>query len=238
MAGTKVAYSAEGVEFIGTVFTPAGSGPAPGVLVAHESPGITQHTLDAAERLAGLGFVALTVDYQGGGVPLTDRDEMMRRYAWFMADPGHIRARLRTAMDTLLAQPRVDPGRIAAVGYCYGGTAVLELARAGADLKAVVGFHSGLQTARPQDAAAIKAKVLVQIGADDPVIPAEQRIAFEQEMTAGGVDWRMQVFGMTGHSFTNPEIDAYGLPGFSYQADSDRRSWAAMKDLFGEIGLL
>jgi dienelactone hydrolase len=141
-------------------------------------------------------------------------------------------------MDTLLAQSRVDPGRIAAVGYCYGGTAVLELARGGADLKAVVGFHSGLQTARPQDAAAIKAKVLVQIGADDPVIPAEQRIAFEQEMTAAGVDWRMQVFGKTGHSFTNPEIDAYGLPGFNYQADSDRRSWAAMKDLFGEVGLL
>jgi len=238
MAGTKVAYSAEGVEFIGTVFTPAGSGPAPGVLVAHESNGITQHTLDAAERLSQLGFVALTVDYQGGGISLTDRDEMMRRYAWFMADPSHIRTRLRTAMDTLLAQPRVDPARIAAVGYCYGGTAVLELARAGADLKAVVGFHSGLQTARPQDAAAIKAKVLVQIGADDPVIPPEQRIAFEREMTAAGVDWRMQVFGKTGHSFTNPEIDAYGLPGFSYQADSDRRSWATMKDLFGELGLL
>lgn len=238
MAGTKVAYSAEGVEFIGTVFTPAGSGPAPGVLVAHESPGITQHTLDAAERLAGLGFVALTVDYQGGGVPLTDREEMMRRFAWFMADPGHIRTRLQAAMATLLAQPRVDPGRMAAVGYCYGGTAVLELARAGADLRAVVGFHSGLQTARPQDASAIKAKVLVQIGADDPVIPAQQRADFEQEMTAGGVDWRMQVFGGTGHSFTNPEIDAYGLPGFSYHADSDRRSWAAMIDLFGEVGLL
>jgi len=238
MAGTKVAYSAEGVEFVGTVFMPAGSGLAPGVLVAHESPGITQHTLDAAERLAGLGFVALTVDYQGGGVPLTDRDEMMRRYAWFMADPMHIRTRLQTAMQTLLDQPRTDPARVAAVGYCYGGTAVLELARGGADLKAVVGFHSGLQTARPQDAAAIKAKVLVQIGADDPVIPPEQRTAFEQEMTAAGVDWRMVVYGATGHSFTNPEIDAYGLPGFSYQADSDRRSWAAMKDLFGEVGLL
>jgi dienelactone hydrolase len=238
MAGTKVAYSAEGVEFIGTVFAPAGSGPAPGVLVAHESPGITQHTLDAAGRLSQLGFVALAVDYQGGGVPVTDRDEMMRRYAWFMADPSHIRTRLQTALETLLAQPRVDPGRIAAVGYCYGGTAVLELARGGADLKAVVGFHSGLQTARPQDASAIRAKVLVQIGADDPVIPAEQRVAFEQEMTAGGVDWRMQVFGKTGHSFTNPEIDAYGLPGFAYQADSDRRAWTTMKDLFGEVGLL
>ena len=155
MAGTKVAYKAEGVEFVGTVFAPAGSGPAPGVLVAHESNGITRHTLDAAERLAGLGFVALTADYQGGGVSLTDRDEMMRRYAWFMADPSHIRTRLQTAMDVLKAQPRVDAGRIAAVGYCYGGTAVLELARSGADLKAVVGFHSGLQTARPQDAAAV-----------------------------------------------------------------------------------
>lgn len=238
MAGTKVAYSAEGVEFVGTVFLPTGSGPAPGVLVAHESPGVTRHTLDAAERLAGLGFVALTVDYQGGGVPLTDRHEMMRRYAWFMADPSHIRTRLQSALDTLLAQPRVDPARIAAVGYCYGGTAVLELARGGADLKAVAGFHSGLQTARPQDAANIKGKVLVQIGADDPVVLADQRVAFEQEMTAGGVDWRMQVFGNTGHSFTNPEIDAYGLPGFSYQADSDRRSWDAMKALFDEAGLL
>lgn len=238
MTGTKVAYSAEGVDFIGTVFVPLGSGPAPGVLVAHESNGITRHTLDAAERLAGLGFVALTVDYQGGGISLTDRDEMMRRYAWFMADPSHIRTRLEAARAVLLAQPRVDASRVAAVGYCYGGTAVLELARSGADLKAVVGFHSGLQTARPQDASAIRAKVLVQIGADDPVIPPDQRTAFEQEMTASGVDWRMVVYGNTGHSFTNPEIDAYGLPGFRYQAESDRRSWAAMKDLFAETGLL
>jgi dienelactone hydrolase len=238
MAGTTVAYSAEGVEFEGALFTPTGSGPAPAVLVAHESNGITRHTLDAAERLAGLGFVALAVDYQGGGVSLTDREEIMRRYAWFMADPSHIRTRLQAAQAVLLAQPRVDPSRIAAVGYCYGGTAVLELARSGADLKAVVGFHSGLQTARPQDAAAIRAKVLVQIGADDPVIPPEQRTAFEQEMTAGGVDWRMVVYGKTGHSFTNPEIDAYGLPGFRYHADSDRRSWAAMKDLFAETGLI
>jgi dienelactone hydrolase len=120
------------------------------------------------------------------------------------------------------------------VGYCYGGTAVLELARAGADLKAVVGFHSGLATARPQDASNIKAKVLVQVGADDPVIPAEQRQAFEREMTAGGVDWRMVTYGRTGHSFTNPEADGWGLPGFAYHADSDRRSWQAMRDLFTE----
>jgi len=238
MAGTKVAYSAEGVEFVGTVFMPAGSGPAPGALVAHESPGVTDHTLKAAERLAGLGFVAMTVDYQGGGQVLTDRDETMRRYAWFMADPSHIRTRLTAALEALKAQPRVDAGRIAALGYCYGGTAVLELARGGADLKAVVGFHSGLGTARPQDAAAIRGKVLVHIGADDPVVPPDQRVAFEREMTAAGVDWRLALYGRTGHSFTNPEADGWGMPGFKYQADSDRRAWASTVDLLGEAGLL
>jgi dienelactone hydrolase len=237
MAGTKVAYSADGVEFVGTVFAPTGSGPAPGVLVAHESPGITGHTLNAAERLAELGFVALATDYQGGGQVITDREEMMRRFAWFMADPSHIRARMTAALEALKAQPRVDAARLAAVGYCYGGTAALELARAGTDLKAVAGFHCGLDTARPQDAANIKATVLVQIGADDPVIPPEQRAAFETEMRAGGADWRMVVYGNTVHSFTNPEIDAYGLPGFAYQANSDRRSWAVMRDLFAEAGL-
>jgi len=238
MTGTKVAYSADGIEFVGTVFTPAGSGPAPGVLVAHESPGISQHTLDAAERLAGLGFVALATDYQGGGQFLTDRDEMMRRYAAFMADPSHIRARMAAALEALEAQPRVDADRLAAVGYCYGGTAALELARSGADLKAVVGFHSGLGTARPQDAAAIKGPVLVHIGADDPVIPPDQRAAFEAEMTAGGVDWRLVTYGRTGHSFTNPEASGWGMPGFAYEAASDRRSWASSVELFGEAGLL
>jgi len=238
MAGTKVAYSAEGIEFIGTLFTPAGSGAAPGVLVAHESPGITEHTLNAAARLAELGFVALATDYQGGGQVVTDREEMMRRYAVFMEDPAHIRSRMGAALAALSAQPRVDAGRLAVVGYCYGGTAALELARGGADVKAVVGFHSGLGTARPGDAGAIKGKVLVQIGADDPVIPPDQRAAFEQEMTAGGVDWRLALYGRTGHSFTNPEADTWGMPGFAYQGDSDRRSWALMRDLFAEIGLL
>lgn len=238
MSGTKVVYSAEGVEFVGTLFAPAGSGPAPGVLVAHESPGVTEHTLNAARKLAERGFVALATDYQGGGQVVTDRDEMMRRYAWFMEDPSHIRARLGAALAALKAQPRVDAARLAAVGYCYGGTAVLELARGGADLKAVVGFHSGLGTARPQDAGAIRGKVLVHIGADDPVIPPDQRQAFEQEMTAAGVDWRLITYGRTGHSFTNPEADTWGMPGFAYSAASDRLSWTSTVDLFGEAGLL
>lgn len=159
---------------------------------------------------------------------------MMRRYAAFMADPTGIRLRMAAALNVLTAHPGVDPGRVAVIGYCYGGTAALELARTGADLQAVVGFHSGLATVRPQDAANIKAKVLVCIGADDPVIPPEQRTAFAQEMTGAGVDWRLNLYGGTGHSFTNPEVDAYGMPGFAYNAQSHRRSWTAMLDLFGE----
>lgn len=238
MAGTKVAYSAEGIEFVGTVFTPAGSGPAPGVLVAHESPGVTEHTLDAARRLAEMGCVAMATDYQGGGQVVTDRDEMMRRFQRFMADPGSIRARMGAALEALKAQPRVDASRLAATGYCYGGAAALELARSGADLRCAVGYHSTLTTARPQDAGHIRCPVLVHIGADDPAVPVEQRTAFQEEMTAAGVDWRLVLYGKTAHSFTNPEADTWGMPGFAYSAMADRRSWAVTQDLFKEVGLL
>jgi dienelactone hydrolase len=207
----------------------------PGVLVAHESPGRTEHVHSAADRLAALGYVAFAVDYQGEGQVVSDRDEMMRRYAAFMADPTGIRLRMAAALQVLRGHPLVDTGRMAAIGYCYGGTASLELARAGAELKAVVGFHSGLGTARPQDAAAIRAKVLVCVGSADPVIPPEQRAAFEAEMTAAGVDWRLNLYGGAGHSFTNPAIDAMGMPGFRYDASADRRSWRAMLDLFDEV---
>jgi dienelactone hydrolase len=112
---------------------------------------------------------------------------------------------------------------------------VLELARSGADIRAAVGFHSGLTTARPQDARNIKAKILVCIGARDPVVPLEQRLAFEQEMTAAGVDWRLEVHGLAGHSFTNPDALAMNRPGVAYHGPTDRRSWCAMLDLFREV---
>lgn len=234
MAGEATTYEADGITFVGKLFHGGGEGRRPGVLVAHESPGVTDHTLEAAERLAGLGYVALAVDYQGGGEVLTDREEVMRRYGQFMADPEIIRRRMRSALAALSAHPLVDGRRLAAIGYCYGGTAALELARGGADLKVAAGFHSGLGTARPQDAQAIKARVLVAIGADDPVIPAEQREAFVQEMTAASVDWRLHLYGGAAHSFTNPVADSWGMPGFSYHADADKRSWRALIDLFDE----
>ena len=112
---------------------------------------------------------------------------------------------------------------VSVIGYCFGGTTSLELGRAGCDLKAIVGFHSGLATARPQDAANIRGKVLVCIGADDPIIPPEQRADFEKEMKAAGVDWRLQLYGGAGHSFTNPAADSRGMEGFFYHEATDRR---------------
>ncbi len=111
----------------------------------------------------------------------------------------------------------------------------LELARGGADLKAVVGFHAGLATARPEDARNIVGKILVLIGAEDPIIPPEQRLAFEEEMRAGDVDWRMNLYGGAAHSFTNERASALGMPGIAYHQPTDMRSWRAMLDLFDEV---
>ncbi len=123
---------------------------------------------------------------------------------------------------------------MAAIGYCFGGTMALELARGGEDLKAVVGFHSGLQTSRPDDAKHIKGRVLVCIGSEDPLIPPDQRAAFEQEMRDAGVDWRMNLYGGAAHSFTNPRASEAGMAGIEFHAPTDVRSWTAMRDLFDE----
>ena len=162
----------------GRTFAPACS--------CHEGPGLSDHARNIAKRLAELGYVAFAMDYHGDGTVLTDMNEIMRRIQAFMADPTGIRGRASAALAVLQSQSQTDANRLAAIGYCFGGTTALELARSGADIKAVVGFHSGLGTARPADAKNIKGKVLVQIGADDPIIPNEQRVAFEKEMTAAG----------------------------------------------------
>lgn len=235
MKTEQIAYDADGVRMIGTLVTPDRlAGRAPGVLVCHEGPGLNDHAKDVAVRLAQAGYVAFAMDYHGGGQSV-DMGEAMKRIMAWMGDPSGIRARATAALDVLKAAEGVDTSRLAAIGYCFGGTTALELARQGEDLKAVVGFHSGLGTARPQDIAGFKGKVLVQIGADDPIIPAQQRLDFEKEMTEGRVDWRMILYGRAGHSFTNPLVDQLGRPGFAYDRGADERSWRAMIDLFDEV---
>ena len=231
-----ISYEADGRTMVGTLALPDGADRRPGVLVCHEGPGLDDHARSRAVRLAEeLGYVAFALDYHGGGTPLADRDQMMARLGEFRADLARARAIGTAGLDVLRAEPRTDVDQLAAIGYCFGGTLALELARGGADLQAVVGFHSGLATARPEDARNITGKVLALIGADDPIVDVDQRRAFEEEMRAGGVDWQLVVYGGAVHSFTNPRATTIDLPGIAYDERTDRRSWQAMLDLFAEV---
>ena len=235
---TEISYDADGRTMVGTLALPddGGSSRRPGVLVCHEGPGLDDHARSRAARLADeLGYVAFALDYHGGGRPLEDREQMMARLGELRADPARSRAIATAGLEVLRGEARTDPARLAAIGFCFGGTLSLELARSGADLKAIVGFHSGLAPPRPEDAAAIRAKVLMLIGADDPIVPAEQRLAFEDEMRAGGVDWQLHLYGGAVHSFTNPRATGVDLPGIAYDETADHRSWNAMNDLFDEV---
>lgn len=236
MIEREIAYEVAGKTYLGTYYADDGlSGSRPGVLVAPEGGGLTEHTRSIARRLADVGFAALAMDYYGGGKPLDDINQVMVRLGPWFADPTGIREIAAAALAALAAEPETDPACLAAIGYCFGGTTALELARSGADLKAIVGFHSGLGTVRPAAAGAIKGKVLAHIGAADPIVPAEQRAAFEAEMNTANADWRLVLYGKVGHSFTNPNVNALGREGFAYDAAADRRSWAGMLDLFGEV---
>jgi dienelactone hydrolase len=207
-------------------------GKRPAVLVSHEGNGLGDHTRNVARKLAELGLVAFALDYYGDGKPLPP-EEIMPRFSELAADPLRTREIGRAGLDVLLSNEYADASKVAAIGYCFGGTMSLELARGGADIKAVVGFHSGLSTNRPDDAVNIKGSVLVCIGTEDPLIPPAQRQAFEDEMRAAGVDWRMNLYGGAVHSFTNPAADGSN-PAIKYEPTADARSWRAMLDLFAE----
>jgi dienelactone hydrolase len=239
MATTRdIVYEADGRTMIGTLALPDddGTDQRPGVLVCHEGPGLDDHARARAARLADeLGYVAFALDYHGDGKPIGDRNEMMSRIGELRSDPARAFAVGTAGLDLLRAEERCDPDRLAAIGFCFGGTLSLELARGGADLKAVVGFHSGLSTVHPEDARNITGKVLALIGADDPMVHADERRAFEDEMRAGGVDWELNVYGGAVHSFTNTNASPDTFPGIAYDEATDRRSWQAMVDLFHEV---
>ena len=206
-----------------------------GVLVAHEANGRDVHPLERAHRLAELGYVAFALDYHGGARVYTDVDEMMTRLASVASDPARLRGIGRAGLDVLLGEARVDPARVAAIGFCFGAVMMLDLARSGADLRAVVGFHPGAADHDPTEARNITGKVLVCVGSEDPFFPADARSAFEAEMRDGGVDWQLHVYGGAVHSFTNPAASDAGLPALAYDQWADARSWQAMLGLFDEV---
>lgn len=229
-------YTADGLTMRSQLFFEPGSGRRAGVLVFPEAFGLGDHAISRAQRLASLGYVALACDLHGEGAVIEELPAAIALLQPLYAEPARTRARAGGGLDALRARAEVDADRIAAIGFCFGGTMALELARAGADLSAVVGFHSGLATTAPKtNAKAIKARVLVCLGADDPLIPAAQRADFESEMREGGVDWQMHLYGGTVHSFTNKEASKRNMPDtIRYSPESDVRSWASMQQLFAE----
>lgn len=213
----------------------AASGPRPGVLIVHQWMGPTEHERSRARQLAEMGYIAFVADVYGKGVRPKDAAEAGVLSGRYKADRPLLRRRVGAALDALKRQPGVDAARLAAIGYCFGGTAALELARSGADLAGVVSFHGGLDSPNPADGRKIKAKLLVLRGADDPFVPASDIAAFEQELRTGGVDWQMVSYGGAVHSFTQKEAGDVPSRGAAYNERADRRSWQAMRDFFAEI---
>ena len=206
----------------------------PGVLVVHEWNGLQSYVKKRTQQLAKLGYVAFAVDIYGKGIRPKNPEESAKQANIYRQDHKLLRERTKAGLQVLQKYPLTDSQRIAAIGYCFGGSTVLELARSGVNIAGVVSFHGSLDTPDINDAKNIKAKVLVLHGADDPFVPEQQVQAFEKEMRLGNVNWQLIFYGGALHSFTNPE--AQNNPkGAIYNAIADQRSWQAMKQFFAEI---
>jgi dienelactone hydrolase len=213
----------------------AGAAKKPGVLVVHDWTGLRETMKKKAEALAKLGYVAFAADIYGKGVRPTDPTEAGKTAGIYKNNRTLLRARAAAGLNELEKQPNVDKSKIAAIGFCFGGTTVLELARSGADINGIVTFHGGLDSPHPEDGKNIKAKVLILHGADDPYVPADQVKAVESELTNAKVDWQLVKYSGAVHSFTIPEAGNDNSKGAAYNERADKRSWQAMRDFFNEI---
>ena len=235
----EVTYTAGGATCRGHLaYDGSAGGPRPGVLVVHEWWGLDDYIRGRARMLAELGCTALAADMYGDGRTAGDPEGAGALMNAVLGDMDAGAARFRAAYDTLAGHPAADPGRMAAIGYCFGGAMVLHGARIGMDLKGVVSFHGALGSFHKPARGEVKAKVLVCHGAADALVSGEEAAAFRQEMADAGADCRFVAYEGALHGFTNPEATAngekYGLP-LRYDEAADRRSWDDMKALFAEI---
>ena len=207
------------------------SGTRPAVLVVHEWWGCNDYAKSRAEQLAKLGYVAFALDMYGKGVTTTKPQE-----AGKLAGEAKkvLRPRAQAGLDILLSQPHVDKDKVCAIGYCFGGTTVLELAYSGAPLAGVVSFHGNLTNPTAEDAKRIKAKILVCHGAADAFQPEKEIDEWRKAIHETKADWQMIYYAGAVHAFTNPDADKAGIPGVGYDAKADARSWRHMQDFFGE----
>lgn len=216
--------------------------PRPGVLVVPEWWGLTDYPRHRAEMLAQLGYVAFVADMYGEGKTTDDPKVAGEWSGAVKKDPALMRRRAQAGLAELVKQPNVDRARLAAIGYCFGGSTILELARGGDELQkasmpllGIVSFHGGLPTVKADDLKQMKAKVLIETGAEDPAVPLDSVMAYESALKQAGVDYDVTIYSKTRHAFTNPDADRHHIPIIAYNATADHRSWAAMKNFFAEI---
>lgn len=224
-----IVYEASGVALTGYLAMPATAQPVPGVIVAHDASGVNDHILSRAAAIADLGYAAFAIDLYG--IRDFPRAEMGDRHVELMETPGLLLERATAGFRTLAAQPLVDTSRLAAIGFCQGGITVLEMARARLPLLAAIGFHPGYGRPKGGQEAPIAARVLMMSGTEDPYASRDDFAAFSDEMTQKAQHWQLHLFGGVGHTFTDPAIDALGLPGMAYDEAADQMSWAMMRSL-------
>ncbi|MCG6552667.1 MAG: dienelactone hydrolase family protein [Candidatus Magnetominusculus sp. LBB02] len=209
-------------------------GKSPAVIIVHDWMGAGEFTKDQAQRIAELGYVAFAADIYGKGVRPKNADEAGKTAGMYKGNRELMRKRIAAALDYVRTLDYVDKGRIAVMGYCFGGMVSLELARSGADLAGAVSIHGGLDTPEPKTSK-IKAKVLALHGADDPYVTKEDVEAFQNEMRSAGADWYMTSYGSAVHAFTNPKAGTDNSKGAAYNEKADKRSWIALKEFLKEI---
>lgn len=223
-----------GVALRGMMAVPVGKGPFPTVLVMHSALGIHHMACDVARKLAGLGYVGIATDMYGIDADLSAPEKAGQYYASLMGDGAKLRERTALWFDTAASLAPVDPARIAAIGYCFGGKCVLELARSGRDVKAAVSYHGHLVTHEAARPGQIKGEVVAWCGARDPFGPAEETVAFRAEMEAAGASWQITEWGKVAHGFTDPKAEG-GMPGIEYNAIADKVSWAGTVALLQQV---
>lgn len=234
IAARDLAYSDGETEMLGRLFVPAGPGHRPGILVVHGAHGLDDFILSRAERLAGLGHAVLAVDLWGGRERIADPAAIGPRLGAFAGNRAMWMGRVEAARAALAGQPGVDGSRIGALGYCFGGTSVLEFARSGGRVRGVVSFHGGLDMVADDWSAGADASVLICTGAADPMARLEDLARIEAGLSAAGVEWETGLYGGVRHAFTEP--DRPGRPPFAgYDARADRRSWASMGEFFQHV---
>jgi dienelactone hydrolase len=231
----KIIFDHDGATLEGQLALPPGPGPHPAVMVMHNAFGLGPHMKEVASRLAEQGYAALATDMYGGGLLHKDSESTAKSFMPLVQTPGLLRRRIVAWYELMKSLPEVDAARTGAIGYCFGGQCVLELARSGADAKAVVSYHGLLTTAQRAEPGDVKAYVAVYTGARDPYAPHNDIQALREEMSAAGALWQITEFGETYHAFTDPEADKQPVPGLAYNPLADKISWAGTLALLDSL---